>query len=162
MSKLFAIFLMLSVSCLLASGCASSTRSAPARSAGPQLFFRGLRSTEGGTWAAFELVNPIPHPIWVEGFDPENPLERWEQQRADGTWVDAPGPISATGAEPELVPPRTSVWIKKRVFPEDHEDQATTLRLGVREMREGAGHFSNGQDMIWSTPMRVPATRPVP
>jgi hypothetical protein len=153
-TKLLAILASSVLGCLLSIGCAPSTRSTE-----PRLTFRELRSTRGGTWAAFELANPKAQPIWIEGFGPDEPLERWEQKRDDGKWVDAPGPISATGAEPQLIPPSTTVWIKKRVFPEDEE---MVLRLGIREMREGGGIFSNGNDMIWSTPMRLPATRPAP
>lgn len=154
MKNLSCIVLTLLCCGLFPIGCAS-----PVQSTEPQLYFRGTRSTQGGTWAAFELVNPNPHPIWIQGFGADDPLEHWQQQRADGEWIVAPGPISATGAEPAVVPPRSSVWINKRVYP---DAEVNTFRLGVREMLEGGRHFSDGTDMIWSTPMRLPAKRPAP
>ena len=90
MTKLLTTLLLLTAGSLLSVGCAASVASAE-----PRVYFRGLRTTQGGSWAAFEIVNPTPQPIWFEGRGQDDPLDRWERQLADGRWTDAPGDISA-------------------------------------------------------------------
>lgn len=155
MQRLSTTLLVLSAGCFIAAGCASAHRPTDAiRESEPRLYFRSLHNERSDTWAAFELVNPKSSPIWIEGFSRHEPLARWEEQRGDGVWVEGSSFICANGVEPQLVPPRSSVWIREWVFPKDQEK---VLRLGVRQLGEDAGLFSDGRDILWSTPLRLPA-----
>ena len=134
-----AISIVMILFALFVSGCAITPHE-------PQLRFHQILSMAGGTYAAFSLHNPTTKPIWIEGFAADEPLERWERLGSHG-WEDAPGPFCATGTGPQLIRPNSTVWINMDVFP---EDTTQTLRLGVRQMKDGAGLFTDGTDIIWS------------
>ena len=129
-------------------GCATSSSRAPS------LTFEDLLVTREETYAALRLHNPIPRPLWVEGFGVDEPLERIER-REGSDWVIATGaPFCANGAEAQLVAPGQTVWIRIRV---EREYEPQVLRIGIRRLVDESDFRDDTDNLIWSDPFEVPA-----